>query len=91
MVILGIGLVWAGNVWHLPWLMYADAIAGLVVAGVVLWVGVKLGKRTLDALVDAAPEGLRQEIARVVGGMEGVLDVDRVRVRRGILHPFGMK
>jgi cation diffusion facilitator family transporter len=81
-VILGIGLVWAGNVWHLPWLMYADAIAGLVVAGVVLWVGVKLGKRTLDALVDAAPEGLRQEIARVVGGMEGVLDVDRVRVRR---------
>jgi cation diffusion facilitator family transporter len=81
-VIAGIGLVWAGQTWHVPWLIYADAIAGLAVAGVILWVGSQLGKRTLDALVDAAPEGLRQEIARAVGRMEGVLDVDRVRVRR---------
>src|SRR6202521_565282 len=81
-VIVGIGLVWAGETWHLPWLMYADSIAGLAVAGVILWVGSRLGRRTLDALVDAAPEGLRQEIARAVARMEGVLDVDRVRVRR---------
>jgi cation diffusion facilitator family transporter len=81
-VIAGIGLVWAGETWHLPWLVYADAIAGLAVAGVILWVGSQLGRRTLDALVDAAPEGLRQEIARAVARMEGVLDVDRVRVRR---------
>jgi cation diffusion facilitator family transporter len=81
-VIAGIGLVWAGETWHLPWLVYADAIAGLAVAGVILWVGSRLGRRTLDALVDAAPEGLRQEIARAVARMEGVLDVDRVRVRR---------
>jgi cation diffusion facilitator family transporter len=81
-VIAGIGLVWAGETWNMPWLVYADAIAGLAVAGVILWVGTQLGKRTLDALVDAAPEGLRQEIARAVGRMDGVLDVDRVRVRR---------
>jgi cation diffusion facilitator family transporter len=81
-VIAGIALVWAGEAWHLPWLIYADSVAALVVAGVILWVGSRLGKRTLDALVDAAPEGLRQEIARAVGRMEGVLDVDRVRVRR---------
>jgi cation diffusion facilitator family transporter len=81
-VIAGIGLVWAGETWHQLWLINADAIAGLAVAGVILWVGSQLGKRTLDALVDAAPEGLRQEIARAVGRMEGVLDVDRVRVRR---------
>jgi cation diffusion facilitator family transporter len=81
-VIAGIGLVWAGDTWHLPWLVYADSIAGLAVAGVILWVGSRLGRRTLDALVDAAPEGLRQEIARAVARMEGVLDVDRVRVRR---------
>jgi cation diffusion facilitator family transporter len=81
-VIVGIGLVWVGDTWHLPWLAYADAIAGLAVAGVIVWVGARLGRRTLDALVDAAPEGLRQEIARAVARMEGVLDVDRVRVRR---------
>src|SRR6266699_1717937 len=81
-VIAGIGLVWAGETWNLPWLVYADALAGLAVAAVILWVGSQLGRRTLDALLDAAPEGLQQEIAKTVARMDGVLDVDRVRVRR---------
>src|SRR5271170_4792807 len=81
-VIVGIGLVWAGETWNLPALVYADAIAGLVVAAVILWVGARLGKRTLDALLDVAPVGLKQTIARAVASMDGVLDVDRIRVRR---------
>jgi cation diffusion facilitator family transporter len=81
-VIFGIGLVYAGNRWNLPWLAYADALAGLAVAGVILWVGSQLGRRTVDALLDAAPEGLQREIARAVSRMDGVLDVERVRVRR---------
>jgi len=81
-VIVGIALVWAGEMWHFPSLVYADALAGLAVAAVILWVGARLGRRTMDALLDVAPEGLQQEIARAVGGMDGVLDVDRVRVRR---------
>ncbi len=81
-VITGIGLVWTGETWNLPWLIYADALAALAVAAVILWVGSQLGRRTLDALLDAAPEGLQQEIARAVARIDGVLDVDRVRVRR---------
>jgi len=81
-VISGIGLVWAGESWNLPWLAYADALAGLAVAAIILWVGSQLGKRTMDALLDVAPKGLQQEIAMAVGRMDGVLDVDRVRVRR---------
>jgi cation diffusion facilitator family transporter len=81
-VILGILLVWAGSYWNLPWLAYADALAALAVAGVILWVGSRLGRRTLDALLDAAPEGLQEEITRAVAGIDGVLDVERVRVRR---------
>src|SRR6266849_4987782 len=81
-VIAGIGLVWAGETWRMPWLNYADALAALAVAAVILWVGARLGKRTLDALLDVAPEGLQQEIAKAVARMDGVLDVDRVRVRR---------
>jgi cation diffusion facilitator family transporter len=81
-VIAGIGLVWAGETWNLPWLIYADALAGLAVAGVILWVGSQLGRRTLDALLDVAPKGLQQEIARALEHMDGVLDVGRVRVRR---------
>src|ERR1700757_1230687 len=62
-VIAGICLVWAGERWNVPWLMYADALAGLTVAAVILWVGSQLGRRTLDALLDVAPQGLQQEIA----------------------------
>src|SRR6202008_3645451 len=35
-VIAGVGLVWAGETWNVPWLIYADALAGLGVAGVIL-------------------------------------------------------
>jgi cation diffusion facilitator family transporter len=87
-VIVGVGLVWAGETWNLPYLIYADALAGLAVAAVILWVGSQLGRRTIDALLDAAPEGLQQEIARAVARMDGVLDVDRVRVRRAGNHHF---
>src|SRR6201987_551631 len=50
-VIAGIGLVWAGERWDLPWLVYADALAGLAVAGVILWVGSRLGKGAAGALL----------------------------------------
>jgi len=84
-VIIGIGLVWAGETWNLPWLIYADALAGLAVAAVILWVGSQLGRRTMDALLDAAPKGLQHEIALALERMEGVLDVVRVR-RAGNRH-----
>src|ERR1700740_1261365 len=44
-VIVGIGLVWAGETWNLPWLIYADALAGLTVAAVILWGGAQLRTR----------------------------------------------
>src|SRR5256885_14667871 len=63
-VITGVGLVWAGERWNLPSLVYADAIAGLVVAAVILWVGSRLGKRTLDALLGVAAGGLQAGVQR---------------------------
>jgi cation diffusion facilitator family transporter len=81
-VILGVALVWAGEHWNLPWLVYADSLAGLAVAGVILWVGSQLGRRTLDALLDAAPSGLQEQIVSAIEGIEGVLRADRVRLRR---------
>src|ERR1700736_3626489 len=87
-VIAGIGLVWAGEMWNLPWLNYADALAGLTVAAVILWVGARLGRRTLDALLGAAPQGFEQEIAKGVARMDGALDFDRVRGRRAGTRHF---
>ena len=81
-VILGMGTVWLGQHWGLPWLQAADPIAALAVAAIVIWVGSRLGKRTLDALLDVAPEGLQERVAKEVAGLEGVLSTERVRVRR---------
>jgi len=81
-VIVGIALVWAGERWNVPWLVYADALAGLTVAAVILWVGSRLGRRTLDALLDAAPKGLQEQITNALAEMDGVLSVERVRMRR---------
>jgi len=81
-VMFGMAVVWVGQQWGVEWLYYADPIAALVVSGVIIWVGSRLGKRTVDALLDAAPAGLQQRIAAAVGQMEGVLSAERIRVRR---------
>ncbi len=81
-VILGIVAVWVGERIGVAWLRYADPLAALAVAGAVIWVAAQLGRRTLDALLDAAPRGLQQRVSRAVEEMDGVLATERVRVRR---------
>jgi len=81
-VIVGISAAWLGIKFGIAWLGSLDAVAALGVAGVIIWVGSRLGKRTLDALLDVAPHGLREDITRAVNETEGVLDTERVRVRR---------
>jgi len=59
----------------------ADAIAAIVVAIFVIYVGYKLGKRTIDVLIDTAPEGLTQNVNDAIKIVDGVLGVERLRVR----------
>ena len=81
-VIVGLALVYAAQQKNIGWLRDADPIAALMVAGIVIYVSARLGKRTLDALVDAAPEGTSDRIEELVAGVPGVLRQDRVRVRQ---------
>lgn len=81
-VILGITGAWLGLKFGVSWLSQLDAAAALIVAGVIIWIGSRLGKRTADALLDVAPRGLRERIERAVDKTEGVLQSERVRVRR---------
>ena len=81
-VMVGISAVWLGQLVGLPWLSYADPLAALVVAAVVIWVGARLGLRAMDVLLDAAPKGLPERVSRAVGELDGVLSAERVRVRR---------
>src|SRR5215469_6687697 len=81
-VVLGLALVLVGRAFHLAWLNHADPVAALFVAGVVVSVSWRLARRTIDALLDAAPPGVRSQIYDAVSRIDGVLEVDRVRIRR---------
>src|SRR5215467_8498850 len=76
-VALGLGLVMIGNAW-----VKADAIAALVVSGVIVYVSSRLARQTIDALLDAAPAGYRGRILDAVLKINGVIEVERVRIRR---------
>jgi cation diffusion facilitator family transporter len=81
-VILGLLLVMAGRQLHIPWMSDADPLAALVVAGIVVHVSWRLARKTIDALLDAAPAGVRSKIIDAVNRVDGVIEVDRVRIRR---------
>jgi cation diffusion facilitator family transporter len=81
-VVLGLVLVLVGRTYQISWLADSDPIAALFVAGVVISVSWRLARRTIDALLDAAPAGVRSQIYDAVSRVEGVLEVDRVRIRR---------
>ncbi|MEK7204630.1 MAG: cation diffusion facilitator family transporter [candidate division NC10 bacterium] len=71
-VLGGLGAVWAGRRWGIPWLSLADALAAIAVAGIVLVVGGRLGVRAVDALLDRAPVELVGRIRTAIRGVPGV-------------------
>jgi len=82
-VILGLALVLVGREYSHPLLKKADPIAALMVACIVVYVSWRLARQTIDALLDAAPAGVRNRIIQEVYRVNGVLEVDRVRIRKG--------
>src|SRR5271155_765092 len=81
-VVIGLALVLIGRVYGVDKLRNADPVAALFVAGVVVYVSSRLARRTVDALLDAAPAGVRGKIVAAVNKVDGLIEVDRVRIRR---------
>ncbi len=82
-VIAGLVLVRLADVFptHRVWLLRADAVAALVVAGIVIWVSLQLGRRTVDALLDRAPDGLEEQVRSAIAGVEHVRECGPIRLR----------
>jgi cation diffusion facilitator family transporter len=99
-VMVGLAATYAGERYALPWLEYADPIAALVVAGVILRVSWGLARQTVDTLLDATPttdpatgqpqsaDELRAAILRDLAAISGVVSVDRLRTRRSGANYF---
>ena len=84
-VLGGLALVWIGQKFFpgkAAFLNRADAVAALGVAFIVLFVSYRLGKRTIDVLLDRAPAGLKEKIAAAAAEIEGVLSSGKVRLRQ---------
>jgi divalent metal cation (Fe/Co/Zn/Cd) transporter len=72
----------AGEKLQLPILTMADPVAALLVAGVIVYVSSRLARQTIDALLDAVPSDIRSRITDKVETVDGVKDVERIRLRR---------
>lgn len=81
-VILGLFLVLMGRTYDVGILRDADPVAALIVACIVVYVSWRLARRTIDALLDAAPAGVRNQIIAAISNVEGLLEIDRIRIRR---------
>lgn len=60
----------------------ADAYAAIVVAGMIIYTSLGLGRRTLDVLLDKAPKGVYAQVVESVTGLEGVNKAHDIRVRQ---------
>jgi len=60
---------------------WADAAAALLVSVLICIAGWRLGRRTIDALIDMAPPGASDAITEAAAAVSGVVKVEQVRAR----------
>ena len=73
-VLLGLIGVWLGFWW-------ADAVAALLVSGVIAAIGIRLGRSTFASLLDTVPGGVTADIQKSVEEVDGVLGISILRVK----------
>src|SRR4051812_18905542 len=73
-VLIGLALSGLGYDW-------GDAAAAIAVAVLISILGLRLGRSTIETLLDRAPEGAADTAAAAIRAVPGVIDVERVRVR----------
>ena len=69
-VLLGLICVSIGKMTGITLFYYADAVAALFVAVIVIHVSYKMGKKSVDSLLDKAPDGVTDEIEIIVKTFE---------------------
>jgi cation diffusion facilitator family transporter len=82
-VLLGLALVRLGPaIGQTHLLIKADAVAALLVALIVVFVSYRLGRRTIDMLLDRAPPGVANAIEQAVKQIAGVMECRQLRLRQ---------
>ena len=81
-VLLGLAGVAVGEGFGMPWLVKADAVAALGVAAIVVGVSLRLGRKSVDDLLDSVPSGLQEKVIAAAQKVPGVQEVRQLRLRR---------
>jgi cation diffusion facilitator family transporter len=81
-VLVGLGLSWVGEQFGIRAMHYADPLAAIVVSLMILRLTIRLGLEAADVLTDEIPAETRHKLVREVESVEGVIAVERARVRR---------
>ncbi len=81
-VLAGFAATWLGTHFGVAALQYADPCAAVVVSLLILRMAIRLGHEAVGALMDEIPAETRRRVVREVERVEGVLAVERARVRR---------
>ncbi|MDR0788511.1 MAG: cation-efflux pump [Gemmatimonadota bacterium] len=82
-------LVLLGLVAALFGFKYGDAIAAIGIALFIAIAGWRLGRRTIDTLLDTAPKGIRERISTLVAAIPGIVRIDQLRLRSDGAEIFG--
>ncbi|MBF0100237.1 MAG: cation diffusion facilitator family transporter [Desulfobacterales bacterium] len=81
-VIVGLICVWLSTYFKIPWLVNADAVAALGVSLIIIYISFKMGKQTIDVLLDGVSDRLADDVSSAAASVTGVTKVKKVRVRR---------
>ncbi|GGE27318.1 cation transporter [Marinithermofilum abyssi] len=80
--VVGIGGAVLGDRYHIPWLVYMDAVAGVLVSLLVLKMAVHLLRESIHNTLDhVLHEEEAYELVEAAGKVEGVRRVDELRAR----------
>lgn len=74
-VIMGLALSALGLAW-------ADAAAAIAIAVLISVLGLRLGRSTVETLLDRAPDGETETARQAIRAVPGVVEVERLRMRK---------
>jgi cation diffusion facilitator family transporter len=87
-VLAGLAAAWAGAVFHVRWLRFADPCAAIVVSLMILRITWTLTWEAIGALTDRIPAETRRRVISEAERVPGVLAVEQARVRKSGAHYF---
>ncbi|TCP20029.1 cation diffusion facilitator family transporter [Scopulibacillus darangshiensis] len=80
--VIGLGAGWIGDIFHIPYAVYGDPIAGIVVSFLIIKVAIEMGIKSINVLMESNVSEEKQEHYRkLILTFPEVKRIDRLRAR----------